>query len=472
MSEQQERGSPQRTVMFGVLFVILLLLAVLVGYVFLGKGTYSAPSTDTPAAVALVPPAAPSDLTADVVAVFDVPVGWKDNSNNEDGFNIYRQRVDVLSGKEKAGDTGKDAVTFLDEGTFCGATYQYTVASFNAAGESPTTPCWQITLPACPAPFELKAAAGDKSSPTDFYLSADGVNFMSDQAGQNGLMDLGDIGNTSLDHVTMPKPAAYQKAGLPVVAGHTYAVLMKDGQSVEVFTVNSIDAKLADVTGIVWHPGSTKVGACQPLGDVTPGGACISGDNICDPNCSGGPDRDCPSTTETATATATATATEPCTAGQGKDCVTPTVQITESRTPPPCVGANCVTPTVPVTESTQPPGTCPPGSTDPACAQQCFCEVSAATNAWDGNYVCTTLDGKPISSVVDTNKCPPPVCGNGVVEGNEQCDGGKGCSQGEVCQSDCTCTQRQTCTCIPDTTAGSNYGHCQENPQQRCQVSP
>ena len=48
---------------------------------------------------------------------------------------------------------------------------------------------------------------------------------MSDQPGQNGVLDLGDVGDTSLDKVDLPHPANFVKTGVPVLPGHTYAVL-------------------------------------------------------------------------------------------------------------------------------------------------------------------------------------------------------------------------------------------------------
>jgi hypothetical protein len=127
----------------------------------------------------------------------------------------------------------------------------------------------------------------------------------------------------------------------------------------------------------------------------------------------------------------------------------------------PCGPPNtdCVTPTVAGGVAL------PPVSSDEATealvADQCYCEVDPATNAWNGNYTCATTDGVPVSTVVDFTTCPAPVCGNGSVEGIEQCDGGT-CDTGMACNADCTCP---VCTC-------DRTGRCRENPRVACRYLP
>jgi hypothetical protein len=140
--------------------------------------------------------------------------------------------------------------------------------------------------------------------------------------------------------------------------------------------------------------------------------------------------------------------------------IPPTASPTPTATP--VVAAGHTSPPVSPESATSPPAT-------KAAATQCYCEVN--NNAWDGNYVCATADGVPVSTVVDTAKCPPPVCGNGVVEGNEECDGSN-CRGGAACQGDCTCAAApppppaRTCTCV--ITSGSARGHCAEDPRRAC----
>jgi hypothetical protein len=60
----------------------------------------------------------------------------------------------------------------------------------------------------------------------DFYLSpwdydAEVFKFIADRDHQRGLVDLGSIGNVSLDRVPIPK-TGFARFGVPVVVGHTY----------------------------------------------------------------------------------------------------------------------------------------------------------------------------------------------------------------------------------------------------------
>ncbi|HEC22265.1 MAG TPA: hypothetical protein ENI95_05040, partial [Chloroflexi bacterium] len=71
-------------------------------------------------------PAPPGGIWADHVAVYDILVGWQDNSDNEDGFNIYRRRTDLAGeGIVHAGTVGTDVTEFVDGDVWCGGTYQY-----------------------------------------------------------------------------------------------------------------------------------------------------------------------------------------------------------------------------------------------------------------------------------------------------------------------------------------------------------
>ncbi len=75
------------------------------------------------------PPSAPSNLTADAVSQSQVELHWFDNSDNEEGFEVYRDNevIAILPANTTAyEDTGLRAAT----------TYQYVVKAYNQAGES------------------------------------------------------------------------------------------------------------------------------------------------------------------------------------------------------------------------------------------------------------------------------------------------------------------------------------------------
>jgi len=81
-----------------------------------------------------VPPSEPSNLTAKAVSISQVELHWFDNSNNEQGFVIYRDNkvIATLPANANAyGDTGLKPAT----------TYNYMVKAYNEVGESGASSC-------------------------------------------------------------------------------------------------------------------------------------------------------------------------------------------------------------------------------------------------------------------------------------------------------------------------------------------
>jgi len=104
---------------------------------------YNALTTPTPDL-----PAAPSNLSAygwDYCE--EVHLTWQDNSDNEDGFKIYRKVGNIFM---QLDSVGPNVTTWTDRGLWCGQLWCYYVRAYNQDGNSPksyvacakTKPCY------------------------------------------------------------------------------------------------------------------------------------------------------------------------------------------------------------------------------------------------------------------------------------------------------------------------------------------
>jgi hypothetical protein len=255
--------------LLALLAAILILLILLFG----SRGKLLAASRFVNSGMAFlgveVPPPPPSHIRAEHVAVFDILVEWQDNSNNEDGFYIYRQQAGEAGETPRVGSVGENVEAFTDSGTRCGETYRYIIASYNEAGESPATVCWEITLPPCPVASDLLLPLDAQTATDSLYLaqSDDGQPlFMADLPGQLGLFDAGEPGDIPLDQTQMPASPAYVRDGVPAVEGHRYVAQPPDGMNLILFDVNELGAA-ASITFILWGPGQEiDLGPCEGEG--------------------------------------------------------------------------------------------------------------------------------------------------------------------------------------------------------------
>jgi uncharacterized repeat protein (TIGR01451 family) len=77
---------------------------------------------------------------------------WEDNSDNENGFYIYRKTGDQYVQFEYV---GPNVTNYLDTDLFCGELWCYKVSAYNSSGESSlsnsdcdhTLPCYQCEYP-------------------------------------------------------------------------------------------------------------------------------------------------------------------------------------------------------------------------------------------------------------------------------------------------------------------------------------
>lgn len=308
-----ERDEPRdrRPIFLIVVPIVALVLCGIIAAIFLAvrnlpsaeDAATSTPGSTTPqqASTTLALPPAPSNLRAVVIAIYDIPVGWADNSTNEEGFRVYRARVDQSPDKVLAGSVGQDATQFVDQEATCGATYEYTVASYNTAGESPATECWQITVPPCPEVKTVQLRSGMENG-VNFLTGASGIDadfywtngtppmLRADQPGQKGFIVVGDTGSTPLYDVAVPEERNFVESA-ELQAGTTYLGFARDGLSVIVFRVASIADPLA-LEVMLWTPGHEIIGQCgqvvsTPSADTTPtsggGASCRNrrGDGVC-----------------------------------------------------------------------------------------------------------------------------------------------------------------------------------------------
>ena len=80
-------------------------------------------------------PNAPSSLTATALSTGKgVSLAWKDNSNNEGGFQIERK---TGSNRQLLTTVAANAKTYSDAAAARRTTYTYRVRALNAAGGSP-----------------------------------------------------------------------------------------------------------------------------------------------------------------------------------------------------------------------------------------------------------------------------------------------------------------------------------------------
>lgn len=124
----------------------------IVGTLFLLAGLFfikcSSNSTTNP-----LVPIAPSGLEGMAITPYDISLLWHDNSNDENGFYLYR-RLSTRFAWTKIATLPANLQSYIDTNLTDTTEYSYYICSFNAAGSSPGTTPIAVTTPSVGVPPE------------------------------------------------------------------------------------------------------------------------------------------------------------------------------------------------------------------------------------------------------------------------------------------------------------------------------
>jgi YVTN family beta-propeller protein len=103
----------------------------------------------------------PSDLKITSVSTFTISMTWKDNSDNEEGFNVYRATDGVHF--TKIASVTQNATTYTDKNLKSDTIYYYKVSAYNTAGESSLSNVastkTKIWIPTAPTDVEITSCS-------------------------------------------------------------------------------------------------------------------------------------------------------------------------------------------------------------------------------------------------------------------------------------------------------------------------
>ncbi|MCF7891201.1 fibronectin type III domain-containing protein [Candidatus Bipolaricaulota bacterium] len=108
-------------------------------------------------------PAPPRELSSKALSPSKIKLTWTDNSDNEEGFRIYRNGSEIAT-------VGENVTSFTDTGLDGNTNYSYQVASYNPGGESSLSDSLTITTPV-QVPNSPGSLSSETLSPTEVKLT-------------------------------------------------------------------------------------------------------------------------------------------------------------------------------------------------------------------------------------------------------------------------------------------------------------
>ena len=129
----------------------------------------SSPYSNTAGVQIPVPPLAPSNLTGTILSATSVRLNWRDNANNETGFQVWRSVNGAAATQLTA--LAANTQTYTDGSVTAGNIYAYTVRAVNAAGPSAFAGPVTLTVAAPAAPSNLTATAVRNNARADVRLT-------------------------------------------------------------------------------------------------------------------------------------------------------------------------------------------------------------------------------------------------------------------------------------------------------------
>ena len=179
----------------------------------------SAYSNEANATLPVSPPAAPANLSATAISSSQINLTWTDQSDNEDGFRIYRG-TDSSTVTTLMATLGVRITSYSNTDLAASTTYYYKVTTFNTAGESAasnvanaTTEPPPVTIPSAPTNLQATAASSSVINLTWNDASGNETGFQIERKTGAG-------GTYALIVTTAANATTYSDTG--VVEGTTY----------------------------------------------------------------------------------------------------------------------------------------------------------------------------------------------------------------------------------------------------------